>query len=202
MCWNATVSMNTFIFVVFSIVVGLYNSALNIPEAAFFLSFGSMQLVEYFLWKFPYQNALFSVLGLCLIVLQPLFSILQLKTKEHLMPLLTVYLGFFIWMVYVMLNPTKYGIRFSSTVAPNGHLMWNWLPVQLSTFIIIYMLLMFIPLYLLGHTLKIIGGITTLIISLITYGYYGTWGSVWCWLASLYSFVVIGNSFMKSGYCA
>lgn len=202
MCWNATVSMNTFIFVVFSIVVGLYNKVLNIPEAAFFFSFGSMQLVEYFLWKFPRQNALFSVLGFFLIVLQPLFSILQLQNNKHLTSLLTGYSVFFISMVYVALNPTKYGITFSSTVAPNGHLMWNWLPTRLFTLIIIYMLLMFIPLYLHGSILGIIGGIATLIVSIITYGYYGTWGSVWCWLASLYSLVVIGKSFMKSGYCS
>lgn len=201
MCWNATVSMNTFLLVVFSIVVGLYNRVLNIPQAAFFASFGSMQFVEYLLWSFPKQNALFSVFGFWLIVLQPLFSILQLQQKEHLVSLLTIYLGFFIAMAYVALNPKKYGITFSSTIAANGHLMWNWLPIDVWGAIPVYMLLMFIPLYLLGYTWGIIGGFTTLVASITTYGYYGTWGSIWCWLAALYSFVVIGRSIVKSGGC-
>jgi hypothetical protein len=200
MCWNASVSMNTFLFVVFSSVIGLYNNVLTFRQALFFLSYGGMQLIEYFLWKFPNLNNTFSTLGFALIVCQPFFSILQLNQIEYMGSLLIGYFGFLIYSIYIALNPKQFGISFSSTVASNGHLKWNWLPINIL-FLSIYLVLMFIPLYLLGNTLGVIAGLTTLIFSLVTYGYSKTWGSIWCWLAAMYSFIIIGRSVGKSGYC-
>jgi hypothetical protein len=152
MCWNASASMNSFLLVLFATFVGIYNHVLSISQSAFFLSYGSMQLVEYFLWTFPSLNKIFSMAGLSLIVSQPLFSILQLNSSNYITPLLVGYLCFLIYSIYIAVNPKKFHISFSSTVAPNGHLMWNWLPTNLL-FLSTYLILMFTPLYLTGNTL-------------------------------------------------
>lgn len=198
MCWNATVSMNTFLAVVFAAIVGIFNNSLSVSQTAFFLSYGGMQLVEYFLWRFPALNSTFSAAGLSLIVSQPLFSILT--TQTHLIPLLSGYLGFLLYSVYIALNPTRFNMSFSSTVASNGHLRWNWLPSD-PIFLFLYMILLFAPMYISSNFTGLIGGLLILLISLITYGSSKTWGSMWCWFAALYAFIILGRSAIRAGTC-
>ncbi len=51
MCWNATVSLNTFLFSFFAVNFAYFNNVINIYEYLFINSFISMQLIEYFTWK-------------------------------------------------------------------------------------------------------------------------------------------------------
>lgn len=62
----------------------------------FFASFVSMQLIEYFLWRYIDDkriNSIFTVLSFVLITLQPIAAILLLhENKSRMWLLLTVYL--------------------------------------------------------------------------------------------------------------
>jgi hypothetical protein len=200
MCWSAPVSMNTWLLAAFAAAIGLFNGYNNIAQIAFFLSFSSMQLVEYFLWTYlkdPTANALISKTGYALISAQPLFSILQVTNPAQLYPLLGLYAAFTGYALYI-----SQSLNFSTTVATNGHLMWKWLPSDNLIYMGLYMLLLLAPLYLMDYKITLTVGIATLLVSLITYGAASTWGSMWCWFAALSSFWIIGASAMKAGACA
>lgn len=60
MCWNKDVSINTFLFSIFVLILIIYNNNYtqykidevnNIFAYIFLLSFILMQLIEYFLWQ-------------------------------------------------------------------------------------------------------------------------------------------------------
>ena len=203
MCWSAEVSMNTWLLVVFAAVVALYNKYHSIWSSLFFLSFGSVQLLEYFLWTYlknPGMNALLSKIGLGLVTVQPLFSILQLNSTAYLKPMLLLYSLFAAFSAYIGLNPKQFGIEFSTTVASNGHLLWKWVPDN-KLYLVSYILLLLTPLYLLGYSVNLIGSILALVATLYTYYTSGTWGSMWCWIAALFSFHILAKTIMMPTTC-
>ena len=60
MCWNQYVSINTFVFSVFVLLLIMYNNKYspykikeldNIYAYIFLMSFFTMQLIEFFLWR-------------------------------------------------------------------------------------------------------------------------------------------------------
>ena len=80
MCWNETVSLNTFIFSLFGISFAYFNNVINSYLFVHLLSFNSMQLLEYFTWKHLNNkkiNRLLSMLGLFLIFIQPILFIIS-----------------------------------------------------------------------------------------------------------------------------
>ena len=50
MCWNQTISLNTFIFTLFGINFAYLNNVISIYDYIFYLLFSSIQLLEYFAW--------------------------------------------------------------------------------------------------------------------------------------------------------
>ena len=87
MCWNESVSINTFLFGVFVLILiyitNHYHSnpdyklkEFNNPYTYFFMmSFITMQLYEYLLWKYLNNriiNQIVSILGLLLLSIQPI----------------------------------------------------------------------------------------------------------------------------------
>ena len=203
MCWSAEVSMNTWFLVVFAAVIAWYNKYYSIWNILFFLSFGSMQLVEYFLWTYlknPGLNTFFSKAGFALVASQPLFSILQLNGTNYLKPMLLLYSLFAAFSAYIGMNPKQFNIDFSTTVASNGHLLWKWLPDS-KLFLVSYLILLFATPILLGYNVTFLGGFLALIVSLYTYHKSGTWGSMWCWFSALFSIVLIGQSVVMPTSC-
>jgi hypothetical protein len=200
MCWNETVSLNTFIFSLFGINFAYFNSVINGYEYLFYYSFISMQLLEYFAWKYLNNkkiNRLLSMLGVFLVFIQPiLFILIPNKVKFNIKAsLITLYVIFFtcITISYNSLAITD----FSMEKAANGHLAWNWLTnapycnlIWLSFFLVI---LLFIKKYIL-FTIHLIFFLT------IYYTYYKTktWGSLWCWIANLISGFLIIRTFFSS----
>ena len=91
MCWNEHVSLNTFIFSIFVLLLIAYNNKYtqykiemfnNKFVYIFFASFITMQLIEFFLWRNlnnPRLNNLFSIMGSLLLIIQPIASLLILK---------------------------------------------------------------------------------------------------------------------------
>lgn len=195
MCWNASVSLNTFIFGLFAILFSYYNNESNMKNVIFYLSFIVMQLIEYFIWSKTFSNTLLSQIAFLVIFLQPIFNILNIDSDQELIPcLLAVYLIFVI-ILYTIIIPFN-TIEFSTIPSKNGHLSWNWLNCNLLIILIWYMFLsskwiidkMYITLIL-----------TTivLIISIILYKDTNTWGSLWCWVCNIVSFSIILRIFYK-----
>jgi hypothetical protein len=103
MCWNQYVSLNTFLFSAFILVLIVYNNKyspykideLNSIYAYFFLmSFFVMQLIEFFLWRNLNNkelNRLFSILGAFLLLLQPAASLSLLKDIDLRNKMLALY---------------------------------------------------------------------------------------------------------------
>jgi hypothetical protein len=96
MCWNKYVSLNTFLFSSFVLGLFIYNNEYT-PYKIFrlennvflYLLFASViliQLDEYFLWeaintKNEKNNHIFSVIGIILLFLQPIFSLLLIQSN-------------------------------------------------------------------------------------------------------------------------
>ncbi len=192
MCWNAEVSLNTFLFSLVGVLLAYFTKVINFVKSLFFLSFISMQLLEYFTWNNLNDkviNAFLSKIGLFLIFIQiPLFILSQHAIKRELkLASMIAYLTFAISALYY------YPIDFSMTKAPNGHLAWNWL--QFPTYIVF--LWFSFALGLILYQKKYITFITYfLIFFAIYYTYYSTntWGSLWCWISNALSLKLIFQS--------
>ena len=91
MCWNQNVSLNTFIFSMFVLLLIAYNNTYTQYKTPifnnkfvyfFFISFITMQLIEFFLWRNIDNkkiNNLLSMIGALLLLIQPIASLLMLK---------------------------------------------------------------------------------------------------------------------------
>jgi len=196
MCWNETVSLNTFLFSLFGINFAYFNNVINGYEYLFYYSFISIQLVEYFTWKHLNNkkiNRLLSQLGLFFIGLQPILFILTPNNVKFNIKasLIIIYILFFIfWIVYFPSN-------FSMTKAPNGHLAWHWLNVPP---LYIFIWLTFFLVILLYIKKYILCAIHVIVFLAIYYTYYKTktWASLWCWIANIMAVFLIVRTFFKS----
>ena len=196
MCWNETVSLNTFLFSFFAVNFAYFNNVINGYEYLFYYSFISMQLLEYFAWKHLNNkkiNRLLSQLGLFLIAMQPiLFILIPNNLKFNIKAsLITCYLLFWFGVgmfIYV---------DFSMVKAANGHLAWNWLNVAP---VYIFIWLLFLLVVLLYIKKYILFTIHVIVFLAIYYTYYKTktWGSLWCWIANIIAVFLIIRTFFKS----
>jgi hypothetical protein len=196
MCWNETVSLNTFLFSLFGINFAYFNNVINGYEYLFYYSFISIQLVEYFTWKYLNNkkiNRLLSQLGLFLIALQPiLFILIPNNVKFNVKASLIILYIIFFFSSGILLN-----VNFSMTKASNGHLAWHWLnvpPLYSFTWLtFILVILLYIKKYILC-------AIHVIVFIAIYYTYYktNTWGSLWCWIANIMAVFLIVRTFFKS----
>ncbi len=190
MCWNQSVSLNTFLFGLFAVSLGLYNKVIKPLHALGAMSFISMQLIEFFTWRNLGNKETISFLskiGLGLILYQPLL-VHASRIKTIVIPLA--------YIIGVFLFFTSHTTTFSMNKADNGHLSWTWLPTS-PVFIVSWMMFFLLPFL---YTKEYLIFFATLIISLISlYTYYkdNTWGSMWCWFANVYSIYLLYLVFSK-----
>jgi hypothetical protein len=185
MCWNASVSLNTFIFSTIPLVLCLYFKYIDIKKYLIYQTFFSMQLIEYFLWTFlknKVWNRFFSIVGFIFIFLLSFFSIYASQNK-YTNYILALYIIFCFYVLYFI------PIHFYTSVAPNKHLSWEWLRLPLPIIFIWTCFFMYSTLHSLYNgnykDLKII--LFTAFIYLFSfYSYYSsnTFGSMWCWIAN------------------
>jgi len=207
MCWNPTVSINTFVFSIFVLIIVIYNNTYTeykIPELnffvyLFFISFVLMQLVEFFLWRNlnnKYYNYIFSVFGLFLITVQPFFSLLIIKNLYIRNVLSSVYIipafSFFLYQL-------AFNKNINTSLTKNGHLHWNWANINNK---VLFNVLLGVWLFFLGFSFLyekiyylLIFGIISYIISLYTFSKDGSYESIWCWSINIlflyYAFLIL-----------
>jgi hypothetical protein len=195
MCWNASVSLNTYIFGLFASSFAYYNGIIDLLGFFLYQSILLIQLIEYFIWSKTFSNKLLSQIALFVIICQPMFNIIKIKSIPELIPYILVAYISIVAIVYTFIIPLK-TVNFSSVPSKNGHLAWKWLDVN------IYLILIW---YIFISVRWIIDGIYSyliivsllLIISIVLYRETNTWGSMWCWLCNILSFYLIFEVFYK-----
>ncbi len=200
MCWNADISLNTFLFTTFSLVfIYFANTYTRYKSETFrnplvyvyvFLA-ASMQLIEHFVWKNldnKVVNSRLSRLGSAIIILQPVVLMFMnsfARIKYAFLSLYTVFI-FISYMYYHFLADNILPMRMS--VAKNGHLTYEWMEYKGYDRMILYVYLLFYVLALLftRNPLLTLFTISTLILSLYTYYTQRTMGTMWCWTSNLF----------------
>jgi len=189
MCWNRRVSLNTFLFSLFGVNFAYFNAIINPYSYLYFLSFISIQLVEYFAWGNLNNKKTIrtlSQIGLFLISIQPVLFIASINNVKKSIKLKVIAM----YIVFLLVCLFSFAIDFSMEKASNGHLAWNWLSfppyVVLLWVVFKFGLLLYANDYL-NFALMI------LFFLAIYYTYYktNTWGSLWCWIANLFSATLI-----------
>lgn len=195
MCWNASVSLNTYAFSTFASLFAYSNGVTNFLGLLFYQSFVIMQLIEYFIWTKTFSNSLLSQIALFVVLCQPILNILKIEKRPEWIPYLLVAYFVFIAILYTIVIPFD-TIEFSSTPSKNGHLAWNWFKLNIYAIAILYTFLA--VRWIIDEMYPTLLFITTiLIISIILYKETHTWGSMWCWIANALSFYLIVLVFYK-----
>ena len=192
MCWNEHVSINTFLFSSFVLALIIYNNTytkykiqeLNNPWIyIFFASFIFMQLIEFFIWRNinnKVYNNIFSILGLLLILIQPVASLMLLQNIQLRNLLIITYLLFVIpFSIYKF--STKH---IHSVVSKQGHLNWMFFGTNPITFLF-WLLWLFLLLFVFFYEkiwIGILFGLLSLVIAYINFANDKSAGSIWCWI--------------------
>ena len=93
MCWNQHVSLNTFLFSTFVLILIIYNNKYtqykikelnNTWMYIFLFSFILMQLIEFFIWRNLNNkyNQIWSNIAVLLLLFQPIASVMILSNIE------------------------------------------------------------------------------------------------------------------------
>lgn len=216
MCWNQNVSLNTFIFGIFVLLLIAYNNKYTQYKTPFFdnkfvflffMSFITMQLIEFFIWRNidnKNLNNLFSILGSFLILIQPIASLLLLKDESLKYKLITLY-SIVAFPNFIYHN---YYNKITTEVSKLGHLKWNW--QDTSGFNKVLYIFYFVILFFSFFVNKNYYGLTVVLFLLaITYYSFlqdGSEGSLWCWSINLFMIyfafnLLIWLPFKEHGLC-
>ena len=183
MCYNSTVSLNTFLFGLGVACLAYYTKIIPNYGIIILLSFSAMQLLEFFAWTYYDNkkiNRILSIIGMMIIITQVILLNYYLPDKKIRNILL--FLIFIFLLLFIIIDLKN--VNFSMKRGENKHLIWYWLDLPLI-WIIIGLSFYLIPVYLYGNLLIILFMITILVISLYFYWKYKTWGSMWCYFSNL-----------------
>lgn len=127
MCFDKNVSINTFLIGLFTLFLMKlnentdYSNKYNLYTYLFFLSILSMQLLEYFIWsnlENKNMNQILSLLGLILIISQPLFGLLSIEATNYIIIYLTIIISLLLYKYFT-------GTLVLTTTVNDTHLQWN-----------------------------------------------------------------------------
>jgi hypothetical protein len=195
MCWNASVSLNTYALGLFASLFSYYNGFDNILSVIFYQSFIIIQLIEYFIWTKTFSNKLLSQIGLFIIICQPILNIIKIEQLPEVIPYILIAYIIFIVILYTHVVPLN-TINFSTLPSKNGHLSWKWLNWNIYIIFIWYAFLSIR--WIIDKMYPVLTIISTLlIITLILYKDTNTFGSLWCWTINIISFYLIFEVFYK-----
>jgi hypothetical protein len=207
MCWNAEVSLNTFVFSTFVLGMVIYNNTytqykiIDLKNVWFYVLFFSvicMQLVEFFIWRNihnKYYNSFFSIGAFILLCIQPFFSLMLISNINIRNIMVGIYLGIVIPLfLYKVSNTPIYTI-----VTPKHHLLWNFADIKSDFLIkICWVLYLFFLLFSFFYNQYFIGYIFIIsILLIVVYNFFqdNSIGSLWCWAINInmffYAFLIL-----------
>ena len=213
MCWNADISINTFIFGLLSLIFIYFTNTFTKYKTKEFdnpfmyviiFSFVIMQLLEYFIWKNfknKEMNTNLSIIGFIILMIQPITIMLYdsydngniINLAKNILLYTLAWISFLLYKYFY--NP----ISFITTIGKNGHLAWNWLyfnKYELIAYILLYFsYILYSFLYIpnrLSNIYKYVF-VITLFISRILYYNTTEFGSMWCWVINIYLLILLVN---------
>jgi len=184
MCWNEDVSLNTFLFSGFVLILIVYNNTytkykikeLDTWMYVLIFSFIFMQLIEYFIWKNikTTYNHFFTRCALLLLCFQPIASLMILKNQHVRNVLLLFYcLTVLPYFLYKLFINSIYSVK-------QGHLHWNF--GNISIYIcILWLFFFFYSLVAEKKWVLLIPFVLTFLATCVLYVKTKTIGSMWCW---------------------
>ena len=196
MCWNAEVSLNTFLLGIFSVGLATLNGVSAPLFSLFYISYITMQLVEYFAWKNltkPDVIRVLSIWGLALVLIQPLILLIASGAPWFYLIAYGVFAAYFAY--YVVAN-----LRFDMTRAENGHLAWHWLAVPGWMMAVWLVFAVIACLYARAYIWVALAVISAGAIY-YTYATTHTWGSLWCWIVNVFALYLLYAVFRRA-FCA
>jgi hypothetical protein len=215
MCWNAEVSLITFITSSLLCAYLWYRNDDNDRViASWVFSFAIMQLLEFFMWinlnshSFVSKISLISlylqpiVLGLALLYLGKYHTIINEKNTKYLIILLLVIVVLKLIQIIYFVGIQERTNKWSSIIGKNCHLVWHFFKSDFHIPILRDSLITYhLPLILFTLLIKPFGYIYT-IIGLIT-NYYSKYvygneqkGSIWCWIINILPLITIGTKYI------
>ena len=193
MCWNKDVSLNTFLFSGFILLLVIYNNNYtqykslgldNFWMYVFFASFILMQLIEHFIWRNidnAFYNNMFSTMATILVTLQPAASLMLLTSTDLRNTMLGAYSALAIPYVIYKLFIVKTNPH--SEITKKNHLQWRFVDAEPIVPVIWFTFFFFSLIYE-----KIWGGIGFgLLVFALSYYNYKTdqsMFSMWCWMVN------------------
>ncbi len=199
MCWNEYVSINTFVFGIFVLLLIAFNNKYSQykiadfenPYLYFFIgSVISMQFIEFVLWRNLNNksiNKTMSILGSLLLCIQPIASLTLLKNINLRNTMILIY-SFLscIFFFYIITHKHMYTL-----LSKNGHLKWDWvqnvnlnsIPNWIPQKIIVHLLYLFFLSFSFFVNRRYFLIISSSILFCLFYYYYytdGSAGSLWC----------------------
>jgi hypothetical protein len=198
MCWNAEVSLKTFMYGLCSALICTYLG--NIPMNSIYItmSFTLMQLFEYFAWTYLDNKKVIyylSIIGAFLIFLQVFLRSYLLENPIHkqiMMQLLFV----FMVVYFIFILPTT---KFNMKRGINGHLEWEWLDWP-KVFIMAGLFFYIMPNLLRKQYISSIIMVCLILITLYNYHEYKTWGTMWCYFSNVLWLYIVFVSVYKYYY--
>lgn len=199
MCWNAEVSLNTFVFTLLGFGFGLYANKVDWRILLMGMVFSTMQFVEYNLWtnlKNPTQNRFWSDIGKYVVwgeFLAGANVIPDPSYRNLFFGISSVYI-----LIQTYLNRNKKTKL--TTIGPNGHLVHNWY-TDVQWFNYLMPLLLIVPFWIRGEWIWTLWITLTALITGYFYTTNGEFSSMWCYLASFFWFLVIFKSIGLDATC-
>ncbi len=192
MCWNAEVSIQTYLFAVILFILG-YSYSFPLRKLIFMIIFSNIQLIEYFLWKNlkdKKNNEFYSKLGYLNIFLEPIGACLLIDNIQ--IRYFSILLYILLFSIYYLFNYKQ--IDFSTTLSKNGFLQWNSLSIENNH--IYYAIIWFIFFFggiLLSKDLFIMGvTFSTFIFTVYNITKHNSFASYWCSISNILWFYVLG----------
>jgi hypothetical protein len=210
MCWNADISLNTFLFACLALVFiwvantfTKYKSNLFSNKLLYLLLFAvaAMQLVEYFLWKNLKNfkiNTQLSMAAISLVVVQQLILMFMIPNEALRTYMLLAY-AVFVVLFYVFKRPT---LQLHTSIGKNGHLSWDWLNYNGYEQIWLFVGLLFylVPVFMIQQFVLMFFLILFLSASLFYNYKFNTFGSMWCWASNFFLLYLLVDILLVKPY--
>jgi len=189
MCWNAEVSLNTFLFGTISAIILLIMNKILITNILLVYTLSLIQLMEYFAWSNIKNKQIIyylSIIGAFILLLQVLLiSNNNLKNKEKLYVYIIICILASLAFYYNFEND-----KFHMEKGENGHLKWLWADLPVPLLLSGLLLWIYPPIKNKNYSAAFFI-IITLIISFYYYYKYKTWGSMWCYISNVFWILLI-----------
>lgn len=203
MCIDQQSSLNSFIFsICCSCFLFFRNTQFDIRNASFIISFTTIQLLEYFIWKSiesnnSENNEYYTRLLPIVLFSQPLIQTYFSYTYTNSYTLLIFSYIFASILLYTIYTINDF--NYNSVKGPNNHLIWykidkktneKSIVIQRYFFGYIYLIGMGIGLYYTGNYLSLSYGIGSFLFILNNYPE-DEFSSMWCFVAIGYSLLSV-----------